>query len=373
MKSGSPNPNRVRINGSIGGILRKALKMSMKKPALAVYALRMIRRQKQAARRRAQWGKLGIPAPPMMMASITNRCNLACQGCYAQALQRNGDGEMPMGRWKQIMGEAHELGISIVMLLGGEPFIRHDIVQVTGSFPEIIFLVFTNGMLLSREIVNELKRQKHVVPMISMEGFEKDTDKRRGAGVHEKIQKTMEELRRGGNFFGASLTVTRDNFTVVTSEEFIKHLVEKGCSLVFFQEYVPVAKGTEEMVLSGIQREKLGIIKNVLSEKFHALFLVFPGSERGYGGCLAVEGGLIHISPDGNLEPCPLIPYSDSSVVGAPLKEALQSAFLMAIRNNGDALYQNSAACPLREQREWINAFFDAKTDSDAPSPRSSR
>ncbi len=256
------------------------------------------------------------------------------------------------------MGEAHDLGISIVMLLGGEPFIRHDILQVTRCFPQLIVLVFTNGLLVSREIMNELKRQKHVVPMLSMEGFETETDKRRGEGVHKKTQGIIRELKAGGNFFGASLTVTSDNFTVVTSERYIQGLIASGCSLVFFQEYVPVAKGSEGMALTGAQREKLCAIKNALSAKFHALFLVFPGSERNYGGCLAVGGGLIHISHDGSLEPCPLIPYSDSSVINASLKETLQSEFLMTIRNNGEAFHKKQCACPLREQQEWINAYF---------------
>lgn len=353
--------NGILIRKSIESILKKTLKISLKNPALAGFALRMLHWQNKAAQRRMRWERQEITVPPMMMASITSRCNLACHGCYAQALQRSPDGEMTLDRWKGIMGEAHELGISIVMLLGGEPFIRHDILQVTRCFPQMIVLVFTNGLLVSREIMNELKRQKHVVPMLSMEGFEKETDKRRGEGVHEKTQGIMRELKAGGNFFGASLTVTRDNFTVVTSERYIQGLIASGCSLVFFQEYVPVAKGSEGMTLTGAQRESLGVVKNELSEKYPAVFLVFPGSERKYGGCLAITGGLIHISPDGSLEPCPLIPYSDSSVINASLREALKSEFLMTIRNNGETFHKNSAACPLRGQQEWIKGYFDNK------------
>lgn len=351
--------NGVLIRKSIESILKKTLKMSLKNPALACFALRMLRWQKKAAERRLRWERQGITVPPMMMASITSRCNLACQGCYAQALQRHSDEEMTLNRWKSIMDEARELGIAMVMLLGGEPFIRQDILQVTRCFPRTIFLVFTNGLLVSREIVHELKRQKHVVPMLSMEGFEKDTDKRRGKGVHEKIEGIMREMKAGGNFFGASLTVARDNFTVVTGERYIQGLIESGCSLVFFQEYVPVASGSEDMALTEGQRESLGVIKNQLSEKYPAVFLVFPGSERKYGGCLAIAGGLIHISSDGSLEPCPLIPYSDSSVINASLREALKSDFLMTIRKNGDTFRKNSTGCPLREQQEWINAYFN--------------
>ena len=346
------------FSGLIENVLKKTFKFSLKNPAFAFFALRMIRWQKKAVRRRLQWVKQGIHVPPLMMASITKRCNLTCQGCYAQALQRTSDEEITINQWHRIMNEARELGISIVMLLGGEPFIRQDILQVTKCFPEMIFLVFTNGLLLNREIMNELKLQKNVVPMIGMEGFEKDTDKRRGKGVHGKIQKTMEGIKAGGTLFGASLTVTRDNFTVVTSDHYIQDLINTGCKLIFFEEYIPVAKGSEDLALASIQREKLDNIKNALSEKFNALFIIFPGSEKKYGGCLAAGRGLIHISPNGNLEPCPLIPYSDTNVINASLKEALKSQFLMTIRNNGETLNNNSAVCPLRERQEWINSYF---------------
>ena len=154
-------------------------------------------------------------------------------------------------------------------------------------------------------------------------------------------------------------TPGRQNLEKLSKKKrYIQDLIDTGCKLIFFEEYIPVAQGSEDMALDSIQREKLDNIKNVLSEKFNALFIIFPGSEKKYGGCLAAGRGLIHISPDGNLEPCPLIPYSDANVINESLKEALKSQFLMTIRNNGEILNNNSAVCPLRGQQEWINSYF---------------
>jgi MoaA/NifB/PqqE/SkfB family radical SAM enzyme len=263
-------------------------------------------------------------------------------------------------QWFSVMNEAKELGISIVLLAGGEPFVRHEVLKLTKCFPEIIFLIFTNGLLFNQEIIHELKRQKNVVPVISMEGFEKDTDKRRGTGVYEKIQRSIEEIKCSGICFGASLTVTDDNFAVTTSDHYIQGLIDMGCSLFFFVEYIPVKKGTEDLVLTSVQREKLENIKNELSAKFNALFIVFPGNEKRYGGCLSAGRGFIHISPDGSLEPCPFVPYSDTSVKDSSLREALQSKFLMTIRNNSETLSKNIGSCVLWEQREWINSYLTA-------------
>ena len=96
---------------------------------------------------------------------------------------------MSTGRWMEVFCEANELGVSIILLAGGEPFLHQEIFKITRGFREIIFPVFTNGLLLNEEIVMELKKQKNVIPVISIEGFEKETDDRRGPGYTTRPRK----------------------------------------------------------------------------------------------------------------------------------------------------------------------------------------
>ena len=61
--------------------------------------------------------------------------------------------------------------------------------------------------------------------------------------------------------------------------------------------------------------------------KYRALFVNVPGDEKDFGGCLSAGRGFVHVSAEGDLEPCPFAPYSDVNLRDKPLKEALQSPF----------------------------------------------
>jgi len=120
---------RQVLNKSLSVFFKDALRVAVTNPLQAYAFVRTVRWQKQAARLRSQWEQKGVHVPPIMIFSITNRCNLHCKGCY---------------HWE-------ELGISFMVIAGGEPLVRQEILDITRDFPEIIFLVFTNGLLINEE------------------------------------------------------------------------------------------------------------------------------------------------------------------------------------------------------------------------------
>jgi MoaA/NifB/PqqE/SkfB family radical SAM enzyme len=101
---------------------------------------------------------------------------------------------------RRVLSEARDLGISIVMLAGGEPLTRPELLDITAEFPEIVFPLFTNGMLLDDAILARLKKQRHVIPVISIEGHQIETDTRRGEGVYAHILEAMARLREANVF-----------------------------------------------------------------------------------------------------------------------------------------------------------------------------
>ncbi len=148
--------------------------------------------------------------------------------------------ELSVERLRRIMEEAKELGISIALIAGGEPLTRPEILELCGAFPEIIFPLFTNGLLIQGVLSEKIGRFRNIIPVISLEGFEAQTDARRGEGVYRHVLKTMEQLKRRNIFFGASLTATSKNFSSVTESKFLRELMRRGCKVFFFVEYVPV-------------------------------------------------------------------------------------------------------------------------------------
>ncbi len=340
------------------------LQLTLKHPSVGYFALRTIRWQQKAARLRSHWQAAGVPVPPAMMISITDRCNLRCRGCFAQAHQTSPRPEMDENKVRSIFAEAKELGVSIILLLGGEPLVRKDILNITRDFPEIIFPLFTNGMLIEGDLLGKLKEQKNVVPVMSLEGHREETDGRRGNGVYQHLQGVMSRMEKESIFWGLSFTLTKPNYNTVTDPHFIKGLVDSGCRLFFFVEFTSMNGGNENWVLSREQKGKVPGVVRSLESQFPGLFIAFPGSEERFGGCLSAGRGFVHISTTGDLEPCPFVPYSDSNLRDSSLKQALQSEFLGNLRREHPELAGKSqGGCVLRENRELVLRLLHAKSD----------
>jgi MoaA/NifB/PqqE/SkfB family radical SAM enzyme len=203
------------LNNSLKIFFKDALRITVRNPLQAYHFFRTIRWQQKATRIRSNWKQQGIHVPPIIIFSITDKCNLHCKGCYAQAIHKPPETELSTEELGNIIGEAKELGSSFFVLAGGEPFVRSEILEITKQFPEILFLVFTNGMLIDDEMIKKLKKQKNVVPVISLEGYEEDTDQRRGTGVYKHLQGIIQKIKNKGIFWAVSLTITKSNFDTV--------------------------------------------------------------------------------------------------------------------------------------------------------------
>jgi len=354
------------LNTAIRSYLKDAVRITLKDPSQARFFLRMLRSQREAAQTRQQWGIEGLHVPPFLIVSVTNRCNLQCKGCYAQAHAQNRPlgAELSEDKLRSVIAEARELGISAILLAGGEPFVRKELTFITRDFPEIIFPVVTNGTLLDDTLIQKLKGQRNVWPVLSIEGLERDTNGRRGNGIYQRVQTAMKKLKDNGIFFGCSLTITRSNVSMITDERFMQDLIKAGGKIFFFVEYVSVNEGTEDWVLTNEQRADLLSATNAFRATLPGLFIAFPGDEDQFGGCLAAGRGFVHISPEGNLEPCPFSPYSDANLRDVSLKEGLQSHFLQTIRQNHSQLNETAGGCALWTEREWVHSLLPTKISS---------
>jgi MoaA/NifB/PqqE/SkfB family radical SAM enzyme len=360
---------REVLNRSLRVFFKDALRVAMTDPVQGIHFLKTIRWQQAAARTRSKWEKQGIHVPPILIFSITNRCNLRCRGCYNWALRPAHPPEMESARLKSVVGEAKDLGISFVLIAGGEPLLRPEILDITESYPEGLFLVFTNGMLITDAVADRVAKQRNFVPVLSLEGREEETDGRRGGGVHRSLMTTIDRLRARNIFWSVSLTVTRTNFATLTDETFIKGLFDEGCRLFFFVEYTPVSEDTKEWILTEEQRKQLLQRRDSFRAEYRALFVAVPGDEEEIGGCLSAGLGFVHVNAAGDVEPCPFAPYSDVNLKDASLKDALQSPFLKEIRENHGRLRETEGGCALWVEREWAKSLLQGAKSPDSSAP----
>jgi MoaA/NifB/PqqE/SkfB family radical SAM enzyme len=289
-----------------------------------------------------------------LIFSVTDRCNLFCKGCYSRNLEHRKGDELTTGEIIRIISDAEKLGISIVLLAGGEPLTRPDLHTIAAANPGVLFPVFTNGYLMDQNRVVEFARNKNMIPFFSVEGDESMTDGRRGAGTYRKITDAIALARKSRLFWGVSITVNHDNFSTVIGKGYARDLIGKGCRAFIFVEYVPAENGTDANVLNDDERKELIRHVDWCNRNLDSLFTAFPGSEEEFGGCLAAGRGFFHINPYGFAEPCPFAPYSEMNLKHFSVEQVIRSPLFRLIQENHEKLKETKGGCALFENKEWL-------------------
>ena len=345
-------------------VVKDAVKATLKNPRESAFMLRFAAASKAASKKRRKAEDSGEHIPPFLIASITSKCNLHCAGCYSRCNHATTD-EEPVRQltgedWGKIFDEADELGISFILLAGGEPMLRRSIIQAAGKKQNILFPIFTNGTFIDEQYFKLLDKCRNLVPIMSIEGNRETTDNRRGEGIYDKLIANMDEFKKRGLIFGASVTVTTQNYKEVTSAEFLGSLSERGCKAVIFVEYVPVTEESKELAPTDAEREYLsGEIQRLREQAPEMVYISFPGDEKNSGGCVAAGRGFFHINSHGGAEPCPFSPYSDVNIKDTSLREALHSPLFTALRSGDILRDDHEGGCVLYEKRELVEALIN--------------
>lgn len=351
------------LTGGVENIVKGAIKATLSNPQESIFMAKYAFSSKESSKKRAQAEENGEHIPPFLIASITSKCNLHCTGCYARTNQACVDSapvcQLTDEEWKRIFIESRDLGIGFILLAGGEPMIRKDVITAAGEIPEIIFPIFTNGTMINDSYIVLLKKFRNLVPILSIEGREEKTDERRGEGVYQKLTCAMDLMKKNKVLFGASVTVTTANLKEVTSKEFLYQLEENGCKVVFYVEFVPVTKEATELAPGDEEREYLKDKLNEIRQSYDKMvFISFPGDEKTSGGCLAAGRGFFHINSHGGAEPCPFSPYSDMNVRDTSVREALNSKLFQNLQRENVLMEEHKGGCVLFERREQVEALL---------------
>ncbi len=333
-------------------IVKDALAASLKNPKETAFLLTYALAARRADDARRRFASAGKHIPSFLIASITNRCNLHCAGCYARANNLCDDGSsealLTDEEWERIFSQAGEIGVSFCLLAGGEPMLRRGVLERAAKHKEILFPVFTNGTLLSESMLELLDAHRNLVPIVSVEGDEVQTDTRRGAGTYAKLITNMERMRERGVLFGVSVTLTTENLNTVTGGAFLQTLRSLGAKVAFYVDYVPADPGTEALAPGDAERETLAArLEELRRVQDGMIYVSFPGDEQFSGGCLAAGRGFFHINPTGGAEPCPFSPVSDTSLKRVSLLEALDSPLFSRLRASELLSGHHNGACAL--------------------------
>ena len=161
---------RNLFDRNILGLFRSALRLAVSRIGRLPFLLRCLSVQERGARLRAKHLRQGLEVPPLLIFSLTRRCNLNCRGCYSKLLHSSQEEEISAARFAEILAEAGELGMAIIMLAGGEPLLCREMLEAAAKHRRAVFPVFTNGTLLDDGYLSFFRRNPNNIPVIRLEG-----------------------------------------------------------------------------------------------------------------------------------------------------------------------------------------------------------
>jgi len=275
--------------------------------------------------------RTGTYPPDTLLISPTMRCDLTCYGCYAGHYPREHD--LPLAEIDRVITEAKAMGIHLILFTGGEPFLRDDLFTLFKKHRDVAFQVYTNARLIDKRMVKRFAAVGNVMPAISLEGLEEQTDRRRGTGHFQHCIEVMDMLRKAGLFFAVSTTQTRENTDVLASDEFVDFLVEKGCILMWNFHYIPVGRVPDTQLMAtpeqrDYMRERFKYFRAVKS----MLFVDFWNDGHLTDGCIAGGKKYLHINANGDVEPCVFCHFAADNIKEKSLLEVLNSPLFKEIR-----------------------------------------
>lgn len=256
----------------------------------------------------------GQTFPPFLYVSITNSCNLRCQGCWVDVDKPQS--LISFEDMDRLIGNAKQHGNSFFGILGGEPFLHPDLIAILKAHPDCYFQIFTNGHAITDKMAAELRKAGNATPLVSVEGTEAVSDVRRGRkGVLNRTLAGIEACLRHRLITGVATSVCQSNFDDLVRESWIDALIDKGVHYTWFHTYRPVGPiANPQLALTAEQGLQLRrFVLDMRNRKPIGIVDAYY-DDRGEALCPAATGISHHISPFGDVEPCPVIQFANESI-----------------------------------------------------------
>jgi MoaA/NifB/PqqE/SkfB family radical SAM enzyme len=209
---------------------------------------------------------------------VNNICNLHCSHCYWWLNRKNDAEDLSAEQWREIIRMTFKKqSIYIVTLVGGEPTMRPDIIQVFCEEMPRRVCVVTNGTY-------PLKRFENLYfYWISLDGTEEVHDSIRGKGAYAKTKQNILEYIKGPARKGKPawkdiwITMTINSLNYNTIEDLIEEWKNK-VNKIGFQFHTPFIKNDPLWMPFGDKRSK--VVDNLISLRNKYPHFVINGEKQ---------------------------------------------------------------------------------------------
>src|SRR6266513_4302872 len=277
--------------------------------------------------------KRGEYFPPFLYVSIINSCNLRCQGCWVDVEEKDA---IDLDTLNRTITDAKRHGNVFFGILGGEPFMHPELLDLLAAHPDCYFQLFTNGQFITEKVAARLRQVGNATALISIEGREFVSDERRGRkDVFNKTMRGLEHCLQARLLTGVATSVCQTNIKELLTEKWLRELIDRVVHYVWFHTYRPV--GPKPNFDLALRPDQLVRVRRFVTEMRARLPIAIIDAyydDRGRALCPMATGVSHHISPRGDIEPCPIIQFATENIGdGKRVYETMRnSAFLHDFR-----------------------------------------
>ncbi len=297
--------------------------------------------------------KRGEFFPPFLYLSIINSCNLRCQGCWVDVEAERT--QIDLSTLSATILDAKKHGNTFFGILGGEPFMHPELLDLLAAHPDCYFQVFTNGQFITEKVAKRLRELGNVTPLISIEGREVVSDERRGKkDVFSKTMRGLQNCIRARILTGVATSVCQTNIDDLCTEDWLRELIKIGAHYVWYHTYRPVGpKMNPQLALRPDQLVRVRRFVVEMRAKMPIAMIDAYYDHRGQALCPMSNGVSHHVNPRGDIEPCPIIQFAVENIrdprgVYATVRD---SAFLRDFR---DLSARHTRGCVVLERPDLV-------------------
>ncbi len=263
----------------------------------------------------------------LVILAITSKCNYHCRHCYEHWNLSETD-IVPIERWKEVIKELQQIGVSIITLSGGEPMLRYEgLLDLLESSNKGLseFHIHTAGDNVSFEKAFELKKAGLHAAGIGLDDVNPNRhDILRGVqGAYEQALCSIRFFQEANVFTYINMCLTKE---LVQSGDLARYYdLTKFLNVGAIRVMEPKPCGgysdkNREDLFSEKDREE--VIKLFEMSNSSKNYLEYPlMSYQDYleaparWGCMMIRRSHLYIDSKGNVTPCVFFPVSFGNIM----------------------------------------------------------
>lgn len=252
--------------------------------------------------------------PPFLYLSILNSCNLRCQGCWVDVEAERT--EIDLDTLNRTIRDAKAHGNAFFGILGGEPFMHPQLLDLLAEHPDCYFQIFTNGQFITEKVARRLREIGNATPLVSIEGNEVVSDERRGRkSVYERTLRGLRNCLEQRLLTGVATSVCQSNLAELCTESWLRSLIDLGVHYAWYHTYRPVGpKMNPQLALTPAQLVQVRRFIVEMRSRLPIALIDAYYDGRGQALCPMSTGISHHVNPRGEIEPCPIIQFATENI-----------------------------------------------------------